>query len=223
MKSQILKIFASIPGDLNDPDLPTGYFNSTDSSLVVSNFEKISTWEWPGGSAINLQTDVWDSWIYDQQPTSETIIRQVSTGQTISSVDVHQLGDYNVTAFGRDQAGNESNLSILIKVTDMNPPVLSFAEGGGSTAKVFTGEMATLPGILIEDDFNQTFTYQLLVPNGVIIERNQTILNDGASDYSLEASTNDQIVLLSENENNYSIEINASDGTNYGSLPLHCR
>ena len=213
-----LKIFASIPGDLNDPDLPTGYFNSTDSSVVVSNFEKNSTWEWPGGSAINLQTDVWDSWIYDQQPTSETIIRQVSTGQTISSVDVHQLGDYNVTAFGRDQAGNESNLSILIKVTDMNPPVLSFAEGGGSTAKVFTGEMATLPGILIEDDFNQTFTYQLLVPNGVIIERNQTILNDGASDYSLEASTNDQIVLLSENENNYSIEINASDGTNYGFL-----
>ena len=181
MKSD-LKIFASIPGDLNDPDLPTGYFNSTDSSVVVSNFEKNSTWG-NRGSAINLQTDVRDSWIYDQQPTSETIIRQVSTGQTISSVDVHQLGDYNVTAFGRDQAGNESNLSILIKVTDMNPPVLSFAEGGGSTAKVFTGEMATLPGILIEDDFNQTFTYRLLVPNGVIIERNQTILNDGASDY----------------------------------------
>ena len=78
----------------------------------------------------------------------------------------------------------------------MNPPVLSFTGGEQSSAKVFSGEVATMPAILIEDDFNQSSTYLLTVPTGVIIEQNQTILNPGGSSLSLEASTFDQRYFL---------------------------
>ncbi len=191
------------------------YFKSAGSGapLVGSSYENNTTWLWPGGQEIPYELNVFDEW--DDAPLNQTTISYQSS--PVNSINVNQLGDYNVSISSTDDSNNTTLLSVLVQIRDLEAPSIQFGQSGNESnaSTIFLGEEADFPALSIMDDFNNTPYYSISFPIGLVVESNDTILSNGLAIYEANSSNLGTYKLFPLQDGNFSIEINATDGANH--------
>jgi hypothetical protein len=193
---------------------PSGY------GLPISYSELNQTWIWPGGQASSFNFDFQNDIIVTDPPRQNaTFSFELKYNNVDSSIDLMQLGDYNLTVQAVDPSGNESNLSILIKVQDLSPPDISMNGLTPTDGEIssLTGEQITLPTINVLDEFNASASYTISFPVNLLLEVNGTVIsnNNGILPYELNGTHNTLYKVTPLDAGTYAIEVNATDGINY--------
>ena len=191
------------------------YFQSAGNAApaVPSTYENNTTWLWPAGEEITLNEEFFDQW--DESPLSNIIISHQSS--TVPSINVNQIGDYNVTISATDESNNSTSLSVIVKVRDLTPPSLAFGESGNepNSTSIFVGETLSFPRISVIDDFNTSPFYTVVFPTGLKVESNGTELSNGLASFEVNSTSSNLYDLYPLEDGNFTIDINVTDGTNY--------
>ncbi len=186
---------------------------------LPSYTERNATWILPGlkGSFLEFDPDKNIS-VNDWDENAQYEVVLSFEGHSAELIDLSVLGDYNLTVRAYDSYGNEDNVTIIMQVVDVDAPQITI-EGIDPLGKAYglVGESMDMPVIQASDDFNASSQYTVSIPAGLVIDDNGTVISDGSAVYEANVTIGEILayILTPLEENNFTIELNATDGINH--------
>lgn len=125
---------------------------------ITLKADVVNDFEWSADLKVNATAD--DVTAEDASGVEVTVAAYNMKNEKVQ-LPLTNIGMYKVIYTAKDGAGNTTELTRLVKITDSTPPVISGTDGFKETAKA--GDTITLPTVTATDNTGEEITVTLIV------------------------------------------------------------